>query len=387
MSFRRSTVPGEDIRLAMEITQRRREQIDRASAGLPKYDYGVNRLSRALHPGTISAVIENKKACGTDTYRITLRSKRSDGRFPCFRAGQFVTLSKQVNGSFLSRPYSISSSPNDALRGIIELIVQRQGIFSTYLIEKAESGEEITVGEPSGDFYHDDIRDRGHVLAVAGGSGITPFLSMMKALKEGSEEFRLTLLYGVKNRAQMVFDPQEYEDERICIIPVLSEEQAEGYHHGFISAEILEGYLNDHTSVFMCGPDAMYAYVTEQLVSLGFDPSRIRREHNSIKERTVAERKTVQLRVHIRDELFCIEAANNETIVTALERAGIASPVRCRSGACGFCHSRVISGQYTVAAEHDFRRAADKKFNYIHACAAYPDSDLEIDVPFCEKEE
>ena len=64
-----------------------------------------------------------------------------------------------------------------------------------------------------------------------------------------------------------------------------------------------------------------------------------------------------------------------------LERAGIPAVVRCRNGSCGFCHSRVVDGEYFIDSKDDFRRAADKKFNYIHPCSTYPESDMEIDIP------
>ena len=381
MIFKRSEVPGEDIRLAMEMTAKRRRLIDEAPADPIVYEYGVNRLAGDLHPGRIKAKIAGRVPCGADCCRVILESLAENGRFPYFRAGQFVTLSCSAGESYLSRPYSIISSPKEALEGRLEIMVQRKGIFSQYLIDKAADGSVVMAGEPSGDFCFDDIRDRGHILAIAGGSGVTPFLSMMKAICEGSEDFRLTLVYGARTFSHVPFDPDDFADERIRVIIVLSEEEAEGYRHGFITADLLKECIDDDTSVFMCGPDAMYRFVGKELESLGFDPSRIRRERNSVGDRTVTEQQIFKLTVHMRDEVRIIDARNDETIVTAMERAGIAAPVRCRNGVCGFCHSRVISGRYFVAAENDFRRAADRKFGYIHPCSAYPESDLEIDIP------
>lgn len=381
MIFKRSEIPGEDIRRAMEMTAKRRQLIDESPADPIVYEYGVNRLAKDLHPGTVRAKITAREACGADCCRITLESLAENGRFPYFRAGQFVTLSCRAGDSYLSRPYSVVSSPEDALEGKLEIMVQRKGIFSKYLIEQAADGSEVMVGEPSGDFHFDDIRDGSHILAIAGGSGVTPFLSMMKAICEGSEDFRLTLIYGARTRAHVPFDPADFADDRIRIEIILSEEEAEGFRNGFITADLLKDCMDDDTSVFMCGPDAMYRFVRKELESLTFDSSHIRQERNSVGDREVAEKKTFRLTVHIRDEVCTVEAGNDETIVTALERAGIAAPVRCRNGVCGFCHSRVISGEYYVAAENDFRRAADRKFGYIHPCSTYPESDMEIDIP------
>ena len=74
-------------------------------------------------------------------------------------------------------------------------------------------------------------------------------------------------------------------------------------------------------------------------------------------------------------------ALENETLLAAMERAGLKAPSRCKSGSCGFCHSRLISGEYHVNKEHEYRRLADFKFGFIHPCCTYPESDMEIDVP------
>ena len=380
MAFKRSDIPGEDIRLAMEMTAKRRQLIDETPAAPLVYEYGVNRLAKALHPGFVKAVIADKKPCSADCVKITLKPA-DGGEFPYFRAGQFVTLSCKAGDSYLSRPYSIISSPKEALAGKLEIMVQRKGIFSTFIIDEAEAGTELWMGEPSGDFHHDSIRDRGHILAIAGGSGVTPFLSMMKAISEGSEDFRLTLVYGARTRAHIPFDPEAFKCEGVETVVVLSDEEAEGYKHGFITADLLKKYIDDDTSVFMCGPDAMYRFVKKELDSIGFDPARIRQERNSVGDREVKEVRTFRLTVHIRDAVYELDAYNNETLITALERAGIPAVVRCRNGSCGFCHSRVVDGNYFIAKENDFRRLADRKFNYIHPCSTYPESDMTIDIP------
>ncbi len=380
MAFKRSDIPGEDIRLAMEMTAKRRQLIDETPATPLVYEYGVNRLAKALHPGFVKAVIADKTPCSADCAKITLKPA-DGGEFPYFRAGQFITLSCKAGDSYLSRPYSIISSPKEALAGKMEIMVQRKGIFSTFIIDEAPAGTELWMGEPSGDFHHDSVRDRSHVLAIAGGSGVTPFLSMMKAIREGSEDFRLTLVYGARTRTHIPFDPEEFNGEKVRTVVVLSEEEAEGYKHGFITADLLNEYIDGDTSVFMCGPDAMYRFVKKELYSIGFDPAKIRQERNSVGDREVKEVRTFRLTVHIRDAVYELDAANNETLITALERAGIPAVVRCRNGSCGFCHSRVVDGNYYIAKENDFRRLADRKFNYIHPCSTYPESDMTIDIP------
>ena len=371
----------DDIKKFLEMANDRRKIIDETPATpLPK-TYAVNELSKALHPGVIPAEIIAIEAVGNNCKKITLKSTSENKRFPYFKAGQFVTLSSEVGTSFVTRPYSISSSPKEAMKGILEVTVQKAGFFSTYLLEEAKVGDKVVVGEPSGDFYYDNLRDNKNVVAIAGGSGITPFISMIKSLEENSDDFNLTVVYGARTRKDLLIDYKDVKSSKVKLVIVLSEENVEGYEHGFITGELLTKYLPETYSVFMCGPNAMYNFVRAEFEKLGVDKYSIRQEHNSIGNRVVENPRTFTLKVHMRDKIYEIPALENETLLAALERAGIKAPSRCKSGSCGFCHSRLISGSYHVEKEHESRRLADFKFGYIHPCCTYPESDMEIDVP------
>ena len=371
----------DDIKKFLEMANDRRKIVDETPATpLPK-TYAVNELSKALHPGVIPSEIISIEEVGNNCKKITLKSTSENKRFPYFKAGQFVTLSTNVGESFVTRPYSISSSPKEAMKGILEVTVQKAGFFSTYLLEDAKVGDKVVVGEPSGDFYYDTLRDNKNVVAIAGGSGITPFISMIKSLEENSDDFNLTVIYGARTRKDLLIDYKDVKSSKVKLVVVLSEEEAEGYEHGFITKELLTKYLPETYSVFMCGPNAMYKFVKGEFEKLGVDKHSIRQEHNSIGNRVVENPRTFTLKVHMRDKVYEVKALENETLLAAMERAGIKAPSRCKSGSCGFCHSRLISGSYHVDKEHEYRRQADFKFGYIHPCCTYPESDMEIDVP------
>jgi ferredoxin len=76
-----------------------------------------------------------------------------------------------------------------------------------------------------------------------------------------------------------------------------------------------------------------------------------------------------------------IEADSREPLTVALERAGIKNNSRCRSGACGYCRTKLVSGNVFVPEEGDGRRRADKQFGYVHACSTWPLSDCTILIP------
>ncbi|MCM1395822.1 MAG: FAD-binding oxidoreductase, partial [Corallococcus sp.] len=251
----------DDVKRFLNMTDDRRKLIDATPPTPLPEEYGVNKLSKDLHPLYVKAQLISVFSTGSNCKTLRFKSLSANGRFPYFRAGQYVTLSKTVDGAFLTRPYSISSSPKEALNGILEITVQRSGIFSTYLTERAEAGDEFLIGEPSGDFCHDGIRDCNNVVAVAGGSGVTPFLSMIKSIAEGSDDFNLLLVYGAKTRKDLLLDYADVKSAKVKSVIVLADDNAEGYEHGFITAELLDKYAPETYDLFMCGPNGMYDFI------------------------------------------------------------------------------------------------------------------------------
>ncbi|MDD6276057.1 MAG: 2Fe-2S iron-sulfur cluster-binding protein [Clostridia bacterium] len=94
-----------------------------------------------------------------------------------------------------------------------------------------------------------------------------------------------------------------------------------------------------------------------------------------------AKGKVFRLTVKQTDKEYNIQASADETVLTAIERAGIVAPSRCRSGECGWCRSKLISGEVFMPAENEYRRWADKQHGYIHPCCSFPLSDIVLEVP------
>jgi ferredoxin-NADP reductase len=379
--FRRDKDPMVDVKKGLMVQDARRKAIDEASnKPLPK-SYKVNELANTLHPGHIKAELVKREVIALNTYLLTFKSLSDNGKFPYFEAGQFISISARINESIVTRPYSIFSSPNEALEGILSVAVGRDGFFSSHLIDNMELGTKVIIGDPLGDFHYNSLRDKDTILAIAGGTGVTPFISMIKAIEEGSEDFNLTLIYGVRTRKHLLYDFRKINNPKIKVIVVFSDERVPGYECGFITKELISKYMPKESSIFMCGPNNMYNFVSNELIKLGIEKHQIRMEHNSIRALEMDDPQEYELKVHIRDEVFTIKAKENETILTAFERSGLCVPSKCRSGICGLCHTRLINGDCFVDSKNDHVRLADKKFGYIHPCASYPISDMELDVP------
>ena len=268
------------------------------------------------------------------------------------------------------------------------------GFAADHLLETVKVGDKFRATSPQGFFYYEDLRDPENVIALAGGSGITPFLSMARAIADGTEDFNLTILFGSRTEEQILFkeefDRLAAENDKIKVVHILSDEEKEGYEHGFISADLIKKYMTDDCCIFACGPDAFYKFLDKELPKLGLPKKNLRFEARPITKKVeedqdfpdIARGKTFKLTVKQGPNQWETTAASNEPILVAIERAGIAAPSRCRSGECGWCRSKVLSGYYFVPENADFRRWADKKHRYIHPCCSFPCSDIVIDVPF-----
>lgn len=381
-----------------EIAANRQQRIDNASLeALPK-TFPVNELARRLHPNRQYMKISAVKEVATDAKCFRLVPDPECGTSECalFSAGQYLNVFLDIEGMKVNRAYSISSSPKNAREGFYELTIKavEGGLVSAYILDNWKEGDNVEVSGPSGFFTYSPIRDAKTVVGIAGGSGITPFLSLAEAIADGEEDCNLILLYGSQSADRILykeaFDELEKQSDKIKVVHILSNEDREGYEHGFVTADIIRKYApaNEPYSVFLCGPQAMYQFVDKELASMNLERKYIRHElfgevHNPsiLEDYPGCSQSTVKITVAIRDITKTVTGNANDSILQTLEKNGIAVPTRCRSGECGFCHSRLCSGQVYIPKTVDGRRLADLKFGYIHPCVSFPLSDLEIEVP------
>lgn len=381
----------------MARMEERQKRIAEAPAKEITLDYNVNKLAFALHPQKqfvrIQEVIERDTDC--KSFVLTADSEKGTKHLAYFSAGQYLTVFLDIEGMKLTRAYSISSSPKEALEGRYMLTVKyvQDGLASRYILDNWKEGDLVEVSAPEGFFEYNSLRDAKTVIGVAGGSGITPFLSMAQAIRDKDEDFNLILLYGSREAEHILFkeefDSIMAETDKVKVIHVLSNEKREGFEHGFVTADLIRKYAPDTPySVFLCGPQQMYAFVDKELEKLSLEKKYIRHElfgemHDP---KTQADYpggapETIHITVTVRDETRTVTGSANDSVHQTLEKNGISVPSRCRSGECGWCHSRLISGKVYIPKEIDGRRMADLKYGYIHPCATFGLSDLEIEVP------
>lgn len=379
------------------IAAERAARIDAAStAAIPQLN-PVNRLAKRLHPDRQYMRIAQVTELAPDTKRFRFVPDPARGTTECapFLAGQYLNIHLTINGMPVNRAYSISSSPKNAREGYYELTLKyvQDGLVSRYVLDNWKEGDEVELSGPAGTFYYSPLRDAKTVVCLAGGSGITPFLSLANAIADGDEDFRMILLYGSRTEDAILYKAEFdrlAKDDRIQVVHVLSDEEKPGFEHGFISADLIREYApaGKPYSVFVCGPQGMYRFVDQEIEKLGLARKYVRHElfgevHDARTQDGYpgTDLTTVKITVSIRDTTRTVTGSVYDTILQTLEKNGITVPTSCRSGECGFCHSVLKSGQVYVPKAIDGRRLADLKFGGIHPCATFPLSDLEIIVP------
>ena len=386
MSKKKFSVNGtfKDSVNTIKFLTERKQFIDSAPAVLPTRtdDFGVNKVAKSLHPKEQKLVISRIEEHGNIAKSYYFKS---DTELAYFKAGQYLTFKLEIGNSVVTRSYSIASSPASALNGEYQITVKRiaDGFVSDYILDNWNVGDEVIAYAPEGNMTYCPLRDAQNIVAIAGGSGITPFLSLARAIDQDDEDCTLTLLYGCRTSDEIIFkselDSLSEKNDKINVVYVLSHSDEDGYEKGFVGADIIKKYAPDgNYSIFVCGPGGLYKFLETELPKLQIERKYIRFEVFSSGKKVDEEPNEYNITVINRENETVIKASSNETVLCAFERAGIEVPARCHTGECGFCRSKLVSGKVYIPEGEDKRRIADMQFDFIHPCCCYPESNLVI---------
>ena len=370
-------------------------KIEEEIAALKKYGFDytlqrgqVSRVINLLHPKKLNLRISEIRQ--DTTTAKTFRLVSTAQYLPPFQAGQYINLFVEISNVRTSRPYTISSPPNQT--AYYEITVRRveNGFVSAYLLDEVKVGDTFESTSPTGRFCYNPIFHGDDLVFVAGGSGITPFKSMIREVTDRRLDRRVCLIYGNRFADDIIFK-QEMEDraarhENLTVHTVISEPE-KGYSGltGFITAELIKeltGSLDDKM-FYVCGPEAMYTFVLAELEKLGIPGRRIRVEvfgppTDAKSQPGWPEDVSVNDSFSVKMKgKTTIKAKAGEPLMNSLERAGIVVAASCRSGECSLCRTKLVSGKVFQPRGVKLRKS-DRTFGYIHPCMAYPLEDLEI---------
>ena len=314
-----------------------------------------------------------------------------------FEPGQYLTLRRRLGGQDVRRSYSICAAAGEPLRVGVRQVPG--GVFSTWLHDTLKAGETLEVMEPQGRFgaalagLKDGVAPV-HVLAVAGGSGITPILSIVRTLLEQVPRASCTLLYGNRTATSTMFK-EELEDlknrhlTRLAIHPVFSREQVDSpLYAGRLDRERVGLFLRTLVDprrvehAFVCGPHALNDEAEAALLAAGVPAARIHVERFGIPPeqqstgdahaRRVGDAEGALVTV-VRDGLAreVVFGQGDPNILDAAARAGMDVPYSCKSGVCATCRAKVLEGR--VRMDRNFAlEQADLDAGFVLTCQAHP---------------
>jgi glycine betaine catabolism B len=347
----------------------------------------VQRVVSRIHPKRMNLrVVEIIPQTATAR---TFCFERVDGPPPPFRAGQYVNVMLNVEGVRTSRPYSISSAP---MAERLELTVRDKpgGFVAPYLFNELKVGTVLETTGPAGHFYHEPLTDGEDLVFLAGGSGITPFMSMIRDTVQRQRSLRIKLLYGSRTPEDVIFRD---ELEKLAAshsnftFSLVISEPPEGYEglKGFLDSELIAQLVGDlkGKTFYLCGPRAMYDLCRAALKEMEVPQRKTRYELYGAPDDVSKEPgwpKGLSM-----DMVFEVEVAGKkmilakagEPLLNALERSGLVVPALCRSGECSSCRIRLLAGKVFMPSQAKVRES-DRKDGCIHSCVSYPIDNLKI---------
>ena len=260
------------------------DEIIRENAILEKYgfDYQAKRgevrsIIDSLHPARLDLTVSEIVQETASAKSIKLVSE--GGCLPPFQAGQYINVFVETGCVRTSRPYSIASSPTQT--GYYEITVRRvdDGFISNYLLDELKPGDKLNSLSPSGNFHYNPLFHGNKLAFIAGGSGITPFMSMIRELADKNLGRRMHLFYGSRAEDDVIYKKEidrissahrNFTWDIVVSEPTPSFSGLKGFINCGLIKERLEGL--DWT-FFVCGPEAMYKFCLPELEKLSI-PAR-----------------------------------------------------------------------------------------------------------------
>jgi 3-ketosteroid 9alpha-monooxygenase subunit B len=265
-----------------------------------------------------------------------------------YAPGQFLTFRCWIDGEPHLRCYSMASSPDvdDSMTLTVKRVVG--GVVSNWMIDCLGPGDEIETTLPSGVFgsrAHD-----GRVLAFAGGSGITPILSIAKTVLAVSQQ-RVRLFYANREAGSVIFESVLESlvgryGNRIEVVHHLDTDL------GLVDADEIAAFTGDCTEVdcYLCGPGPFMELVETTLLGSGADRGSIHIERftpiagDVLEQPPAGDDRPSQVTIELDGRVEVAESRPGMTILQTARQLGMSPPYSCEAGSCATCMARVLEG-------------------------------------------
>lgn len=311
-----------------------------------------------------------------------------------FKPGQHLTLKAQILGEDVRRNYSLCVAPQD---GQVMVTVKRiaGGAFSNWANDNLTPGSRVEVMPPHGSFTWDfDPAHANHYVGFAGGSGITPVMSLLKTALLTEPESRFTLFYGNRDSNSIIFlealaQLKNRFMDRLQVHHFLAEEAENiDLFNGMLDRakcdDILAALIEpaDVAAFFICGPGPMMDAAEDALKARGVPTDRIHLERftadrpsaaleaqmQALTQEAAGLTMTVTLDGRKRRVAFDVAAGN---ILDSARAAGLPAPFACKAGVCATCRAKVVSGEVEMAARYGLTDE-EVASGYVLTCQSVP---------------
>jgi len=314
-----------------------------------------------------------------------------------FKAGQHLTFRREVGGEELRRNYSVCVSPAE---GVLKIGVKKitGGAFSGWVNDVLKAGDELDVMAPHGSFcWEFDPNAHREYVAFAGGSGITPILSLLKTALTHEPKSRFTLFYGNRTSLGVMFleELAAWKDkylDRLQIVHFLEDEEEEiELFNGRLDRPKVEEILDHLVDVkatdvfFICGPGPMMDAIEETLSARGVERPRILIERfttgplseaqaaaaRALEEKAAGRKMSVTLNGRRMNVTFDPE---KHSILDNVRAAGLPAPFACKGGVCATCRAKVTAGEVSMKVNYGLSEG-ELAEGYVLTCQATPLTD------------
>ncbi len=307
-----------------------------------------------------------------------------------FKAGQYLTLSSNINGEKVKRSYSICSSPHgqNLQVGVKAL---ENGVFSNYVNDALREGDSIEVSAPEGRFVLEN-NNQGNYCAFVAGSGITPLMSIIPDVLENNENGVFVLGYGNKTKASTMFSStidelkSKYTNRFFCYNIYSQENNSEG-DFGRIDSNFINYVLKQHPQisfqkVLLCGPENMIENSKEVLEKLNYSDKKVLYElFYSKSDANVSKSGSGSAAKIIYDEeTIELDVPKKMTILDAALQKNIDVPYSCQGGVCSSCIAKITVGSATMI-QNNILTDSEIKEGLVLTCQAVPQTN-EITVDY-----
>ncbi|WP_060988130.1 hybrid-cluster NAD(P)-dependent oxidoreductase [Photobacterium leiognathi] len=306
-----------------------------------------------------------------------LESHQDNQALPTYLPGQHLPIQLEVNGEYISRRYTLSSSPSCPGRYAISVKRVDDGRVSNWLHEHFQVGDTLVADSPSGDFHLGVHTDK--LLLLSAGSGVTPMLSMLRYLSDNDRVRDVVFYHQCRTEEDIPcleeLHALEEKHPSLDLRIVLSQPKRDWQGE---SGRLSIGHLAmmsdlDKRQVFVCGPDAFMASAKKLLLNMGMSASRYHQEAFGPVRHAHQEKKAVELSID--GQVF--QGNNQATLLEQAENVGIAMDYSCRAGFCGACKVTLVSGD-VEQPDVPALSQQDREQGKVLACCCVPKNDLII---------